>query len=230
MRAQPVNILLADLCYERRSPSPLPVPYAVGLISSYLKRQLGPQVNVTIVRTIARFYEAIESRQFHVAGFSHYVWNANLSKTAATHLKSAQPSCVVVFGGPNLPIHRERQEWCVRALTCTDFFIEKEGEVPFANLVSALIDTDFDCDAVKELRLKSVRSVREGHFLTSAVDDRTLALDSIPSPYLEGLMDEFLYAGFTPMIENNRGAHFRATSAAKVTLTTTELAASRLIA
>jgi len=54
-----------------------------------------------------------------------------------------------------------------------------------------------------------VRSFKEDRFITSPLEDRVYDLDTIPSPYLEGLMDEFLRDGFTPVVENNRGCPFR---------------------
>lgn len=103
-----IRILLADLTYKRRSPSPLPVPFAIGKLAVYLKLVMGQKVQVKLVRTTEQFYASLEDN-FDIAGFSHYIWNANLSKFLAQHLKAVQPKCVVVFGGPQLPIHIESQ-------------------------------------------------------------------------------------------------------------------------
>ncbi len=191
-----MRVLLADLCYERRSPSPLPVPYAIANIAAAVTAQI-PDAAITIVRTIPQYYAAIESQAFDIAGFSHYVWNAQLGRHAATHLKTRQPDCLTVFGGPQLPIHPTQQEAYVRAMTCADVFIEKEGERAFVDFV-------LDTTPV----LPSTRYMRAGNFIAAPLVQRILDLDTIPSPYLNGSLDAFLEQGFTPMVENNRGCPF----------------------
>ncbi|MFA6091802.1 MAG: hypothetical protein WCU88_02335 [Elusimicrobiota bacterium] len=167
----------------------------------------GNNFQVELVRTPEQFYARLRDK-FDVAGFSHYVWNANLSRYLARHLKIVQPKCIVAFGGPHLPIYAEGQQQYLRALPEADFFIEKEGEIAFNNLCTELYHKSFDAEKVKEIRIKSVRSIVRGELISSPLENRISDLDSVESPYLGGLLDEFLEQGFTPMLENNRGCPF----------------------
>ena len=81
--ADTIKILLSDLTYPRVSISPLPVPYGIGELAVYLKRQIRDNIEVDLVRTTDRFYQKIENTQYDIFGFSHYIWNAvrkNLKK------------------------------------------------------------------------------------------------------------------------------------------------------
>lgn len=203
------RLLLADLSYERRSPSPLAAPMAIAGLATYAQAQLGAHVEVRVVKTIPEFLEIIRAERFQVAGFSHYVWNANLSVAMAEQLRAAQPECVTIFGGPHLPIHQGLQETYLRNLTIADFFIEKEGETPLIALLAALEKHSFCAEAVKPLALPSVRTILQGKVISGPLAPRLRDLDVIPSPYLAGIMDEFMAAGFSPMVENNRGCPFK---------------------
>ncbi|MBF8272281.1 MAG: hypothetical protein HW380_1386 [Magnetococcales bacterium] len=204
------NVLLAEPSYDRRSPSPLATPVAIGRIAMYAQKILQGRVRITLVKKIEDFFGSLDKYTFQVAGFGHYVWNANLSHFLATHLKSLQPQCVIIFGGPQLPIDPWLQEAYVRQHPQVDFYVEKEGEIPFANLLERLAFHNFAVEPVKAENVKSVRCVTEqGHFLAADLEERISALDEIPSPYLSGIMDIFMAQGFTPMMVNNRGCPFK---------------------
>lgn len=203
-----LKILLADLVYKRRSFSPLPVPFVIAKMASFINKELGANVEIKVIRTIEQFYSTVEQESFDIAGFSHYIWNANLSNFLSQHIKIVQPNCAIIFGGPNFPVNVDNQPQYLADLPAVDFFIEKEGEIALKNLLIALIDNKLDIEQVKGLRINSVRSIKDGKFLDSPLEDRVQDLDSLPSPYLNGLLDEFLEQGFTPMVENNRGCPF----------------------
>ena len=202
------KILLADIVYERSGASPLIVPMPIGGIANYAKEYSKFDLDIRVVRTIDQYIKTISAEKFDIAGFSHYCWNARLSGIMARKLKAAQPACVVIFGGPNIPIDTNIQENFVRKHPQVDLFIEKEGEIAFTNCIDSLIACDFDINLVKEMELPSLRSVLNGNFITSPLESRIKDLDIIPSPYLNGLMDQFLELGFTPILQTKRGCPF----------------------
>jgi radical SAM superfamily enzyme YgiQ (UPF0313 family) len=206
--ADTIKILLSDLTYPRVSISPLPVPYGIGELAVYLKRQIRDNIEVDLVRTTDRFYQKIENTQYDIFGFSYYIWNAVLSRTCAQHVRSLFPKSVLVLGGPHIPIHSINQEKYLRSLPEFDFFIEKEGERAFLNLIQKLILCGLDAEQIKETKINSARFFKKGKFIFYPLEDRLVNLDEIGSPYTEGLMDEFLDDGFIPIVENNRGCPF----------------------
>ena len=94
--------------------------------------------------------------------FSNYVWNAELAESFAQAIKGSAPRTVIVFGGPNYPTERAEQERWLRAHRVVDFYLVKEGEAAFANLIAALMAHDGDVEAVKRQRLPSTHAVTAG--------------------------------------------------------------------
>ncbi len=138
-----------------------------------------------------------------VAGFSCSMWNLNLSLAVARQVKETFPSCLVVFGGPSIPL--EPTDFFVR-YPFVDVTVRGEGEHTFADLlVKLLLKRDFSdipgicyCDYYQK---KVVRN-----------EDRQLEEhpDTFPSPYLEGLYDYLSKSGidFQAIVETNRGCPF----------------------
>ena len=213
-----IKILLADLSYQRSPsqlatatpPSPLATPTPIGRIASYIKKEADANVEITLVKDPDHFYDIINHNDFHIAGFSQYCWNARLSQSLAWHLKKLQQDCITVFGGPQLPIDAQLQEEYVRKYDFIDFFIEKEGEGPFTHLISSLDANNLNIEKTKLEQIPSVRSLsKDGQFITSPLAQRIMELDAIPSPFVAGLMDQFMESGFTPLIVTNKGCPFR---------------------
>ncbi len=86
-----MRVLLADLSYERVSPSPLPVPMAIGCVANYAHTFSKYDPKITLVRTIDGFLDAFDSNDYDIVGFSNYVWNSHLSRHMASRVKVANP-------------------------------------------------------------------------------------------------------------------------------------------
>jgi hypothetical protein len=63
------------------------------------------------------------------------------------------------MGGLNYPLDLSDQRSFLRERPEVDLYVVREGEVPFAELVEALMAQDFDVDSVKALRLPNVNAV-----------------------------------------------------------------------
>ena len=204
-----IKILLADFNYPRRSPSPWATPTAIGRIATYLKQKIDAKFEITLVKDPNQYLDLINHNSFQIAAFSNYIWNTHLSFSLAYHLKKLHEDCIIIFGGPELPIDRELQEEYVRKYHFVDFFIEKEGEIPFTNLITCLDNNNLNIEKTKLEQIPSIRSLNESNeFLTSPLAKRILEFDKIPSPFVGGLMDQFIEKGFTPLIVTNRGCPF----------------------
>ena len=204
-----IKILLTDFNYPRRSPSPLATPTATGRIATYLKKKINTEIEITLLKDPKKYLDLINHNNFHIVGFSNYIWNTRLSLSLANHLKKIHKDCIIIFGGPELPIDNALQEEYVKKYHFVDFFIEKEGEIPFTNLIKSLDNHNLNIEKTKLEQIPSIRSMSESNeFLTSSLAERILKFDEIPSPFVDGLMDQFMEQGFTPLIVNNRGCPF----------------------
>jgi radical SAM superfamily enzyme YgiQ (UPF0313 family) len=213
MTTAALRIWLADLTYTQQQISAELIPQAIGGIATFTENYCSIKTSFRLFKYPEALAGAMGERGFpDVIGFSNYVWNTNLSLAFARRLRALSPKTVVVFGGPHYPIVASEQEAYLRANPEIDFYIIKEGEAAFANLMSALVETGLDRDVVKARGLASVHSIdADGTVRLSPTVERIRDLTEIPSPYLSGRLDEFFDGKLLPIIQTNRGCPFSCT-------------------
>jgi radical SAM superfamily enzyme YgiQ (UPF0313 family) len=188
------------------------MPAAVGRIATFCESYVEPAPETCVFKYPEKLIEAMKVGSPHIIGFSNYCWNLELSYGFARVFKQKHPNTVVVMGGPNYPIDAPSQEQFMRDHPEIDFYIVKEGELPFSKLVEALMAYDFDINAVKNLKLDSVHAMTmDGRFLPGPFLDRLCDLSAIPSPYIAGKMDEFFDGTLMPVLQTTRGCPFTCT-------------------
>ena len=208
-----LEIWLCDLTYTQQTIAADVIPNAIGGICTFSEENLTLRKPIRLFKYPEKLIEALdEGLRPDVIGFSNYVWNFTLAYRFAALLKKHAPDTVVVFGGPNYPTMPAEQEAFLRRYPAIDFHIIKEGELAFAKLVQALIDTDCDVDAVKHDALASVHCLAADGtaYLTKSIE-RITDLTMIPSPYLTGHMDPFFDGRLLPIVQTNRGCPFSCT-------------------
>lgn len=210
-RRTPV-VWLCDLTYTQQTVSSDVMPAAVGHIASYTRQYFSGDVDIRLFKFPEKLAAALEAGERpDVIGFSNYIWNLSLSAAFAALIKKHAPGVVTVMGGPNYPTTAAEQEEFLRAHTMIDFYVVKEGELAFAKLVETLAAEEFDPARVPADLPSLHRIQHDGTFVAAALEDRITDLAAIPSPYLEGLMDEYFDGLMLPIIQTNRGCPFRCT-------------------
>jgi radical SAM superfamily enzyme YgiQ (UPF0313 family) len=184
-----MKIYLCDLTHEGGSEV---VPYAIACIGSYAAKNLGAEVQ--IFKSVEALEKSMEQPP-DVMGFSNYMWNTTLSVEIARLIKKAHPDILMVGGGPEFPLDMDvRNAWLLDRPY--DFYIEGEGESSFLELVNQFISAEGDISKMSGV---------QGH-------NRMTSMDDIPSPYLNGMLDEFLSdPKLIPIMESNRGCPFSCT-------------------
>ncbi len=208
-----LRIWLCDLTYTQQTVAADVIPNAVGGICTYTEKQIPFSSPIRIFKYPEKLAEALDDGPLpDVIGFSNYVWNMSLSHGFAKVIRKHAPKTVIVFGGPNYPTAASEQEAFLRQVPEVDFYIIKEGELAFARLIVALIDTDGDVEAVKRQAIPSIHAIGEDQtvYLTPHVE-RITDLTEIPSPYVTGRLDEFFDGKLLPIIQTNRGCPFACT-------------------
>jgi radical SAM superfamily enzyme YgiQ (UPF0313 family) len=207
-----INVWLCDLTYTQQVISSEVMPAAIGEIAMYCESHISLPSAIRLFKYPEKLINALRTEQPKVIGFSNYVWNLELSYRFAEAIKAKFPRTVVVMGGPNFPLSNENQESFLRSRPAIDFYIEKEGEAPFCDLIRCLIELEFDVERVKKKTLGSIRAIAaDGMFYAGLVTKRISDLSEIPSPYLSGKMDEFFDGKLTPIIQTTRGCPFACT-------------------
>lgn len=160
------------------------LPYSVGRLWAYAQRDPVIRGHYELGRLIA-FREDPSGmvtgfeRPF-VLGLSCYVWNWEWSLAAARQAREA--GGFAVLGGPHVP-DRETARF-LDEHPYVDALVHGEGEVTFTELLRARAEGR-DLRTVSGLSLPGVGR--------TGPNARADSLDDMPSPYLEGLMDGFLF-------------------------------------
>lgn len=99
-----INIILGDLNYfNEYSRSSLFVPLHIGLITSYLKKKFGSEVNISLFKDPQKLLDHTKSEKTDIIALSFYYWNTslNLAVTKKIRYKFGK-DVVIVWGGPSV--------------------------------------------------------------------------------------------------------------------------------
>jgi hypothetical protein len=182
-------------------------PASLGLLVAYAMeyddRRLGdkydfvPMFLTEETRVIAR------AATTGIFMFSNYVWNVETNLQLSAAIKAINPASITVHGGPSTPSYENDCAMFFTNNPHVDIAVRGEGELTFAEMLDAL-----DLANVRDL---GVLQDKPGLTYRTADRERIADLDTIPSPYLMGLFDEFGSVGAGAVIESNRGCPYGCT-------------------
>jgi radical SAM superfamily enzyme YgiQ (UPF0313 family) len=210
-----MRIFLADLCYLHDWDNNQPVPLNVGYVAAYLQRER-PGHTLELFKDPRDLIRRLSEAPPDILALSHYDWNANLNIPILAHAKKIKPDIVNVMGGPNF--QAGDQAWM------TDFFSQRpeldvyitgEGELSFTKLVGLVEEHGGVKEIPFEVRPSSIYAYDHvaQHVIHNPLNPiARLDLSTVPSPYLNGMMDPFLNdMRLAPIIETNRGCPYACT-------------------
>lgn len=137
------------------------------------------------------------ARDSDVFAFSAYVWNIGLVRKLAKLVREHRPDARVMLGGPQVMHHG------IRYLDPDDEQValcNGEGEITFTEYLRALTDPEPDLSTVE-----GISFYRDGRLVTTPERTRIADLNSIPSPFLNGMIDPDFSMS---IIETNRGCPY----------------------
>lgn len=202
------NIYMVQVSYTYgEDDSAVYLPYAAGLLMAYALSNDKNRENYQIggfVFTREDIDSAIDKFEDpYLVGFSNYVWNTQYNKAFSARLKERYPSCIVVFGGHNVPPN----ESLLNDYSQIDFLIHGEGEEAFSQLLESLC-TGGDFSDIPNISYRSPDS-----FALSTKTQRVmLPLEDHPSPYLSGVFDKLMadnpHYEYCAILETSRDCPF----------------------
>lgn len=202
------RIYLADLAHTHAvKDSALTVPLGIGYIKAYAVAAFGSDVDIQLFKHPEKFLEAIYASPPDIVGMTNYGWNEHLNLQIGRHVREKAPSALIVVGGPNIDPEEDRRRTFLQRHDYADFAVVDGGEEPFTELVAWWLAGTGDKEALPHNLLWL-----EGEQVKATTERKlTKVITGIPSPYLDGYLDEFLDAGMCPLLETNRGCPFQCT-------------------
>lgn len=149
-----------------------------------------------------------------VTGLAQYVWNSELNLYGARHIKSMNPNCLVISGGPNQDLDAEkRQSLLTEWKDVVDLCVAYDGEVPFKLAVQRFLNNESISDLKKNppAGIFCLDPDSDKLIVSSEPVPKLTDLDIFGSVYAEGLFDEFLDEGWHPFVQTHRGCPYLCT-------------------
>ena len=183
------------------------LPYSAGTLAAYSFQFEEIKSNYALKEIIFRKEEptAVADRMdepFFV-GFSCYLWNIEYNLHLAQLIKNRFPSCVIAFGGPQIPDDRDYLE----NYAFIDLLMHGEGEITLYAVLHSLL-TNSDLSAVDNT------SFRRGGEIVKTPRVFCKNTESFPSPYTGGFFDAIVNdpansrLRFQTVLETNRGCPY----------------------
>jgi len=224
-----IKVLLGDLRHYTLGVHSNYVPVGIGYIATYLQKVI-PSVDFDIKITVNpdEAFDLVDNWKPDVLGLSNYMWNSNLSYRVCEYIKEKNENTLCILGGPEFPtgtgasfLSKIIKDECYDYLKDKDkidYYCYSDGETSLASVVQEYVNYNFDTLKLRKNNVEIKGTVSLSHDkkkllvgkpimrlgLSNKVDGR----DCIPSPYLNGLLDNFLDGNFIPSFETARGCPF----------------------
>lgn len=214
-----MKVWLCDLTYDQQVIAADTMPTNIGYLASYAKDQSNFNIDFKLFKYPSKLVKAIDKKNFpDVIGFSNFIWNSRLNLSFAKKLRELKKNIIIIFGGLEYPEDDDNKKKFLKSKkNIIDFYIYKEGEIAFLNILQALEDNKFQTNKIKkDYDLIGTHYVRpNGDVYLSPPAERIRNLSDIPSPFTSGLLDEFFDENLMPVLTTNRGCPFTCTFCAE---------------
>lgn len=210
-----ISVYLGDLTHDSITLSSEFFPLNIGFVAAYAKKHFGDQVQIRLFKYIPDLEAAIDKEPPDILALSNYPWCLNVDMAMFDALARRRPEAIRIMGGPNFPHDYPSQQAFMSQRPCLDAYVYLDGEIGFANVIEAVVESNSLPEARERLRVEMldgcVQRDPSGAIVVSSANTRIGNLDEIPSPYLTGLLDQFFDGRLTPLITTNRGCPFTCT-------------------
>ena len=134
-----LEVLLIDPCFGDIGVANPTIPLSVGLIGSYLKKQI-PEINVTVLKKSTDILSFLDNKKPDVLGICNYLWNTNLANRLSRYAREINPKTYIVFGGPEINKKPIDEKIFFQKYSHADMLVEGEGELAFIQLIKIYLE------------------------------------------------------------------------------------------
>lgn len=205
-----IKIALGDLRHKTIGRQSNFMPLGISYIASYiLEHTISEDVEVRVYTNPDLILKDITQWKPNVIGLSNYCWNTELSKKIFNYAKNINPNIVCIAGGPEFSLEKEEAKEYLTNRADIDFYVYFEGEVAITKLIQKIQEGN-TLNFLKSEPQKSIISIhpKTKNLVIGEMLPRLKNLDDIPSPYLNGIMDQWFNGRYAPSIETARGCPF----------------------
>ena len=196
--------MFGDLCYQnRQTVYEQYVPLSIGMIAQYAKQEFGDDIKVSLYKNIDKFLDAATENPPDVVGLSVYYWNLALNQYLVKCIRERfGRNVVIVLGGPCIDSDKKEQHsFLSNVFPEADAVVLNEGEVSFNSIIREIIGNH---ETLFINPIDGVSFLNEKHLVSGRPVGLSMDLSTMGSPYLSGLMDEFMNSDFQPMVQTSR--------------------------
>jgi len=131
-----LKIALGDLRHNAAGRHSTLMPVGIGYIASYTLANTEPgSVEIRFYVDPDVLLQDIRAWRPDVVGLSNYSWNTELSCLVFRQAKNIDQRIICIAGGPEFPIEPEEcRDYLIKRKEI-DFFVYREGEIAFAQLM-----------------------------------------------------------------------------------------------
>ncbi|MFX1383811.1 MAG: B12-binding domain-containing radical SAM protein [Promethearchaeota archaeon] len=206
-----MKIALLDLNHTTRGITNNRVPLGLGLIATYLRKTVEYKFDIKMFKDVKKAKITFKSWIPDIIGIALYSWNSELNLYIANSIKIINPKCVIIAGGPNLPLISKKKYKFLKNNNFIDICVAYDGEIPFTTIVKRIISGE-SIESIKTKPSAGTYSLDPNNdklIESKEQPPRLDSLDDFGAVYAEGVFDEFLKDGFHPFVQTHSGCPFK---------------------
>ena len=201
---RPLKVMLGAFGYQNRhTVYSLYTPLSIGMIAQYAKQQFGNDIDISLFHSVGNFFEQARLSPPDIVGFSVYNWNTSVTQYAAKRLREMfGQNVLIILGGPSIDSEKQAQhKFITGTFPEADALIVNEGELGFHNVVEKFLGNH---ETLFKDPIDGAVFLDENQVVEGLPVGLTLDLTTMGSPYLSGIMDDFMDSDFQPLIQTSR--------------------------
>jgi len=196
--------MFGDLCYQNRQTAyEQYVPLSIGMIAQYAKQEFGDDIKVSLYKNIDKFLDNATENPPDVVGLSVYYWNLALNQYLVKCIREKfGRNVVIVLGGPCIDSDKKEQHgFLTNVFPEADVVVINEGETSFNSIIREIIGNR---ETLFKNPIDGAAFLDKTNLISGRPVGLSMDLSTMGSPYLSGLMDEFMNSDFQPMVQTSR--------------------------
>ena len=214
MRENCIKVYLGSLNNNYSCRGPFTHPINLGFIAAYAKKFFKGKQKIEFKLFVypQNLIDAVRKDPPNIVGLANYTWNDNLNMQMLKLIKKEFPKVVTLMGGPNFNTFNMENYFLSRPYL--NYFVVNQGETGFFNLINLYSENKLPHENNEPSVIDNVAyyNSKQKKVIMGNITHRYKDLDIIPSPYQEGILDEFFEdQQLIPIIETMRGCPFTCT-------------------